>query len=463
VKWDKISKAASDTLALGLSSGVATCIQGVTTFGLSKLLSTTDFGAWREFVLCTTFVGILQGGFADGLQVAWCTGVPKRRAPGLRSGVRALLLVHLCWLAIAVALSVFAARIEPFRFFFVAVALFALAWNTSTAFQFHAQCRERFGRLSAFVTAYPAVVLVVVALLLALHAATPFHIALGSSIGVVVSSFLTLRKEQRDGGTDDADGAPLSVRETVVLGLPILALNNAMIGIVNFDKVAASILFPPKVFAIYAFASVLVVFLGSAITAGSRVVLPAFARRAAEGTLETAATTSTRASIFVWSLGLLGYFPAAAIVMRVLPRYDPALPLARWLFVATLFVALPQIVHMNACRALRVERTYLKWTGYLVALAFAGALLVGRSFGLESLAPFALAAAVTWSLVGAALLKAHGYKVYDAKEIVAAVWLAVGFLVATHFPIVGGAGLYVLFAGPLWAIAGLRLGRRAAV
>jgi len=461
VKSASVSKVATDTLALVLSSGAATLFQGITTFGLSKLLTTADFGAWREFVLCGTFVGVLHLGFADGLQVAWCSPARDRRAPTLGSGVRVLLSIQGAWVAVGLGLGIVAWRVEPFPFFFPTVGLFALTWNTSTALQFYAQCRERFGQLSTFVILYPALLLAGVAVLVVAHAATPLHLALAACAAAGLSS-LALRARDARADRDATDPAPrLTARETIGLGLPILALNNAMIGMANFDKVAAGLLFPPRVFATYAFASVLVVFIGSAIGAGSRVLLPAFARQADAGTLETATTTSTTASLLAWSVALIGYFPAAAVVGRFLPKYVPALPLARSLFVASLFLALPQVVHMNACRALRIERTYLKWTGWLLAGALVAAWFVGRGVGLEGLAPLAIVVGVAWSASGALLLKRRGTRTYTGRAIAATIWCAVWFTVATWaLPPWRAAAVYILAAVPLWSIAGARARRR---
>lgn len=450
-------KVATDTLALSLSTAVATVFQATTTFGLSKLLSVADFGAWREFVLCSTFTGILHLGLADGLQVAWLRH-PGRTEPTVGFGIGALLRIHAGWVALGLLLSVFVPSWEPFPFFFTTVAIYALVWNTSTVLQFRAQCRERFMPLSAFVTLYPTVQIVSVGALVVGHATTPLNLAIATCLAIVVATALTLLDSGELRKADARPGAAVSAgRETIRiigLGVPILALNNAAIGMMNFDKAAASLLFPTRMFAVYAFASVLVMLVYSVIAAGSRVVLPVFTRHTSRGTLGSVTVMSTNAIVLFWSVALVGYFPAALIVQRFLPKYVDALALAPSLFTAALFLALAQIVHMNACRALRVERTYLRWTWYLVALAFAAAIIVGQAVGLGALAPLSLVAAIAWTGCGAVVLGRQGIRVGDRLAVGTAIWCAVCFAGAALWLRTGvGVVTYILAAAPPWLIA----------
>jgi len=51
MKENAVTKPVRDTFLLSLSTALATAIQALATFGLTKLIPTEDFGAWREFVL----------------------------------------------------------------------------------------------------------------------------------------------------------------------------------------------------------------------------------------------------------------------------------------------------------------------------------------------------------------------------------------------------------------------------
>ena len=57
MKENAVTKPVRDTFLLSLSTALATVIQALVTFGLTKLIPTEDFGAWREFVLAAGFTG----------------------------------------------------------------------------------------------------------------------------------------------------------------------------------------------------------------------------------------------------------------------------------------------------------------------------------------------------------------------------------------------------------------------
>ena len=400
MKENAVTKPVRDTFLLSLSTALATVIQALVTFGLTKLIPTEDFGAWREFVLAAGFTGVLHAGYADGLQVLWCSPKSASVQPDVQVALTTLLATHLLWIAIGFAISLTLPNLESFSFFFAAVGVYAFIWNASTALQFRAQCRERFARLSTFSIAYPAIFLVLAGLLVAERSATALHLAIAYCLAAAIATIVVLVDPQDFLSKTGSESSRRSARlgNIIRIGAPILSLNYTSLGMVSFDKAAAAILFPASPFAIYAFAGVLVALINSVIAGGSRVLLPAFARHASRGTLYPAVMTSTRAVVLLWSLAVATYFPAIAIVTRFLPRYIGAVELSRLFFLSSVFLALAQMVHVNACRALRVDRTYLRRTWALLFLGFVAALSVGHWFSMEALAALSLAVSIIWSL-----------------------------------------------------------------
>src|SRR6266850_592638 len=452
MKESALTKPARDTFLLSLSTALATAIQALATFGLTKLIPPENFGAWREFVLAAGFTGLLHAGYVDGLQVLWCSPTSAGVQPDVRVALTTLLATHTLWIAIGVAISLMLPNLESFPFFFAAVGLYAFVWNASTALQFRAQCRERFARLSAFSVAYPAIFLVLAGLLVVERSATALHLAIAYCLATAIATIFVLVNPQ-DLNEPGSESSRRSARlgNLIRVGAPILSLNYTSLGMVNFDKVAAAILFPASPFAIYAFASVLVALINSAIAGGSRVLLPAFARHASRGTLDPAVMTSTRAVIVLWSIAVATYFPAIAIVTRFLPRYTAAVELSRLFFVSSVFLALAQMVHVNASRALHVERTYLRRTWVLLSVGFMAALAVGHWLSMEALAALSLAVSIIWTVTGVQVLTHTGIQAHDRITVVTVVWCGTCFMTAASvLPPLGGAVLYILASAPLW-------------
>jgi len=447
------SKPVRDTFLVSLSTALATVVQAVTTFGLTKLISNEEFGAWREFVLVAGFTGLLHIGYADGLQVVWCSPKPPIAEPDVRSSLVTILSFHLLWIAIGLTISLGLPSLESFPFFFTMVGMYALIGNASTVLQFRAQCRDRFARLSAFSAAFPTIFLGLAGLLVVKRSATALHLAIAYCLAVAIASAFVL-----------ADPGELSIRsrrdasryfgdfhKLIALGAPILSLNYTVLGMVNFDKVAAAVLFPAGPFAIYAFASVLVALINSVIAGGSRVLLPSFARHASHGTLDPAVMTSTRAIVLLWSVAVATYFPAVAIVVRFLPRYTTAIELSRLFFLSSVFLALAQMVHVNACRVLHVERTYLRRAWVLLGGGFVAALAIGHWFSMEALAALSLGVSIIWAVMGVQVLTDTGIQAHDRITVLTVVWCGTCFLTAASLltPSWGAVG-YVLASAPLW-------------
>ena len=456
MKERAVTKPVRDTFLLSLSTALATVIQALATFGLTKLIPTENFGAWREFVLAAGFTGLLHAGYADGLQVVWCSPRSASVQPDVRVALTTLLTTHLLWIAIGLAMSLMFPNLESFPFFFASVGFYAFIWNASTALQFRAQCRERFSRLSAFSVAYPTIFLVLAGLLVAERSATALHLALAYCLAAMIATVFVLPDPQDflTGRGSEPSRRAARLGNLIGIGAPILSLNYTSLGMVNFDKAAAAILFPASPFAIYAFAGVLVALINSVIGGGSRVLLPAFARHASRGTLDPAVMTSTRAVVLLWSIAVATYFPAMAIVRQFLPRYAAAVELSRLFFLSSVFLALAQMVHVNACRALHVERPYLRGTWVLLSVGFVAALAVGHWFSMEALAALSLAVSIIWSLIGIAVLTEAGIQAHDRMTVLTVVWCGTCFMAAASLlsPLAGTV-MYLLAGTPLWTFS----------
>jgi O-antigen/teichoic acid export membrane protein len=275
-----------------------------------------------------------------------------------------------------------------------------------------------------FVVVFPLFFLLLAAVAVLIKSASGQHLAVAYVGAALLASLVVLVGWK---GVDPEPATEFSMREGVSLGFPILALNFGIISVLAFDKIAASALFGPALFAIYSFAGALLALINSAVLGGARVMLPNLSEHASGGTLGEAVSRGVRGVATVWIVLLVLFYPLEWIVLRFVPHYVQALPITRIMFVGSLFLAIPQVVLINAARAVGLARTYMKYTWYLIAGSLPVALLAGSQFGLTALAYASVLTAVAWTLLGVLILKRIQIRAYDGPSVLAFAWATLCF------------------------------------
>jgi len=422
-KTFRVGRNVGTMIAASLLSAVLGVIQ---IFWIPKVLSVSDYGYWRAFLLYTGYAGMLHLGLTDGALIAWSTQKSESGWRSFKSGLLAILAEHSVVLLLWFAAALFLLRAPLPHYALLisaAVCLYALLFNLVGLAQVYAQSQARFS-LVAFGMTAPALLLVVgLALtLLTLGSASLLRllvICLLAWLIVFVSIFAMVRR-----GSPHA-GAPSAVAATglkyVLIGWPVMLANTGYGLMQSADRITVNLTLPIRDFAVYSLSQSTVFVPVAIIAAISRV---AFSHMA---TLDAAARSSQyrrmmRLLAAVWILLLPYYFVVEVVVNRYLKNYTRGLPSGQILLLSILFLSLIQVVQLNTYCIAGQQRRFLAGAFGAVVLAFVTAF--AASMALHSLVAIAwtqvLSAGLWWLYNEHDLSHQTGQRLRDWSTIVAA-------------------------------------------
>lgn len=367
-------------------------VSAVTTFLLPKLLSVSDYGWYRLFVLYAGFTGILHCGLLDGALVRW-TGRDAEMQSDLLSVGTFFLVQQVLVVGILLGAGLHLLAGSEWIWFALSLGLYGLVWNLYAFGQFTLQARKDFQFLSVVTVTAPLLSLIFVTALyrvgkLGLQPAVWALIGANLISGVLSWSVVLLRGRYAKPEVRKAWAAGVSA---IGLGWPILISNLLLALVGTVDRFVLSASFSIRDFAIYSLAANSLAIVLTMITSASRVVFPHLADHSKSAFDNMMYSLGERAVVCFWSLGLLGFFPMRWAILKWLPQYASAIPLIAVLLVGTVFTALIHILHLNFFRVLGLQKV-------LMAAAAAGlsvvAVLVGGATQTSSLFLVAVASVV---------------------------------------------------------------------
>ena len=327
-------------------------------FLIPRMVSVEDYGYWRLFTLYAAYVGFLHLGFADGALLHWAGRPLEEFHHEIGSATQFLASQHLLLIGPA---SLLAAFVLPanMRFIGISVLLLALVMNSVTLLQFSLQGAKVFGPVAVATAASTGAFLLLV-FLWELRQVPNFRelivLYFFAWTGVLVYLWLRVKPRRQPGVSSLLLGT-----RYVSLGWPILLGNTGYSLVSAADRFAVSAALPIYDFAQYSLAASIMVIPVAAIATVYRV----FFSHVAGVEQERRAQLYGRASRFVlvlWSLLLPGYFAIEPFVKHFLPKYEPALPIARILLLGVLFLAGIQILHMSYFYLHGRQRQFLRTT-----------------------------------------------------------------------------------------------------
>ena len=433
-----------------LANLVALVCNGMLAFLLPRWLSMERYGYYRLFILYGSFAGLLHFGLLDGALVRWAGRSRQRMNAELRRSLIFLLLQHAAFLIPALAVLIFFFRHQPWFALGLSIVAYALLWNAAVLGQFALQAKKSFDVLSAVTVINPAVLLAIV---ITLHYCGRLHleVLLAAYLAAwLASGFATwlillekypghikrsrerLRprsedkedKNEKKEGIDDTQrlasqrrtalrlgGTKLfwatipknvSLRKIWQVGASNIAVGwSILVALVvtnlalSLDRIAVSLSFSIRDFAIYSLAANALAVVNTVNLSVSRVVFPYLSDGVGDQLRIRAYGWGEATLMALWALSLAGYFPLRFLIERLLPAYQPSLPVLRLLMLSTGLTAAIYILHANYFRSsLRL-----------------GALLAGASVGLAAAALFLAIARrghrlvnMSWAMLGAVAL-----------------------------------------------------------
>jgi O-antigen/teichoic acid export membrane protein len=380
-----------------LASLASLICNGVLTFLLPRWLTMESYGYYRLFVLYGSFTGVLHFGLLDGTLIRWAARSRERLQGELRHSLIFLLLQQGAFLAPAMAILLLWFRHQPWFFLAAAILLYALVWNAAILGQFALQADKSFGLLSAVTVIHPALLLGTVKTLthwrhLTLEALLGAYLGAWLAAGIAVWIVLLAKHPGRIRGVEHVWHTGV---HNIGVGWSVLLASVVTNLALSLDRFAVSLSFSIRDFAIYSLAATALAVVNTIILSVSRVVFP-YLSDGLTSQLRIQAYAWGEATLMgLWALSLAGYFPLRLLIERLLPAYQPSLPILRLLMLPTGLTAAIYILHANYFRSSRRL----------------GALLFGACAGLGAAALF-LATAwhshrlvnMSWAMLGAIVL-----------------------------------------------------------
>lgn len=412
---------------------IALVCNGVLTFLLPRLLSMESYGYYRLFILYGSFAGVLHLGMLDGALIRWAARPRRRMKTELLGTFTFLLAGHAAILVPATAVLAALFHSRPWFFLVLALAAYAIVFNVSTLGQFALQAEKAFTLLSIVIILTPALLLLAV---LTMHYLGNF--TLGNLIVAFIFSWVVagipawifLYRKFGAAWRQWQDVWRIGIHN-VRTGWSVLAallLTNIAL---SLDRIAVSISYSIRDFAIYSLAATALAVVNTIIISISRVVFPYLSDGIDQNLRMDGYRSGEAILITLWAIGLVGYFPLHWLITRILPSYVASLPVLRLLMLGTGFTAIIHILQSNYLRSsLRLGRLLL---GCCAAVVSALILLdLARRTGKLSMVPLAMlgALAIWWVLNESSLRLLTGgtYKSIGRTALVyggCATWFAV--------------------------------------
>lgn len=391
------SSFARHVLLFSMASLVSLGCNGVLTFLLPRWLSMEGYGYYRLFVLYAGFAGILHLGLLDGALIRWAARPRQRLQAELWRSLIFLLLQHGTLLVPALAILVLWYRHQSWFSLACATILYALLWNAAILGQFALQADKSFGLLSAVTVIHPALLLAAVAAMnhwrhLSLEVLLGAYLAAWLAAGLAVWSALLAKHR---GNVRSAEHIWRTGAHNIRIGRSVLVAGLLTNLALSLDRLAVSLSFSIRDFAIYSLGATALAVVNTIILSVSRVVFPYLSDGLGAEFRVRAYAWGEATLMALWALSLAGYFPLRLLIERLLPAYQPSLPILRLLMLATGLTAAIYILHANYFRSgLRLS-----------------ALLFGAGVGLVAAALFLALAQhsgklenMSWAMVGAVAL-----------------------------------------------------------
>jgi len=363
-----------DILIYTIANGLVLALSVLQGFILPKFLSVEGYGYWQLFSLYGTYSGLLHLGFADGILLRWAGKDVTCFGPEIKKAFNFLTLQQITFI---VPLGVLAYFLIPAPFQWIIVMVFVLAFisNLAIFFTFAAQASKKFWLLAVVNVGRTMVFVLFLILLLNWHYLEYPPVILAYLVSFVItlmvlvlffSKYLgfgsTKNKSMPDttSATGNADWK-LSVlsygKKNIGIGLYILLGNLIFLLLLSIDKLMVSIFFDIGQFAIYAFASSVVIIVYTLLRSISEVIFPYLAGAFVD-LQHRAYELAELAIILAWAAMLIVYFPFVRIVEIYLMQYVTSLPLIQILLCSFSVGSLIQILHVNYYRVYLRQRQY---------------------------------------------------------------------------------------------------------
>jgi O-antigen/teichoic acid export membrane protein len=390
---DRTAALGKDLARFGTAITIAIGLGAIQVLVVPRELDVTAYGEYRVFLVYASYLGALHLGLADGAFVRWVGRTPAAIRAEAPRVARWLLGAQASLLAAALATTAWVPS-ALVRTYVAAFAACALCVNAATLASYALQAAGDFSGAGR-VAVLPSALFVVAVLIVPTHSLSVILAAYVAANGVaaMIGAARVARMSPREHAWTPTDSPPLSARRLLRVGLPVLGANLAAGLSSSIDRILVSLSVPIRSFALYGFATTVMVVASATTQVLSRVSLSHAARRSAA---DRATFLEGFYDVILAGFGIgLAVIPLfERIVLRSLPAYSAALPIVRAAAVASVFWVAVHVVLVGTLQSYGLVRRQF-------ALELGGAALVAAMCGVALAMHLAL-----WSVAAAAAMAA---------------------------------------------------------
>ncbi|MGA2158535.1 MAG: oligosaccharide flippase family protein [Dehalococcoidia bacterium] len=417
-----------DALIYSLSYALGLIISFIQVYIIAKYLPITDFGYWQIFMLYSTYVGILSLGFTEGILMRWGGKKLDQISDEIGLAFKFLVLEQTI-LVLCLGLFLYF-MIQPYLQPLVLLLMaFAFIFNLTLFLNFTSQAIKRFKLLAAINAVRGLLFLIFTLFLIFLLHYPDYQYIIAANILSYILLFLALyfcywryfwgnrplqtiqishksnvawknilsRPKLKEIMEFLGFSSTLSYgTENIKLGFYVLLGNFGVTILLTLDRLMVNSFFSIEHFAIYAFASMVVIVIYTMVKAISDVFFP-YLPNISRKHQENAYSLGQSIIILAAAATLSIYFPFAKLVDVFLPQYVASLNIIKILLCSIGFGSLAQIVHINYYKLLRKQRHYFLVFTLVLIISSISILFAIRMWGtLESVAIALLISFIIW-------------------------------------------------------------------
>lgn len=341
---------------ISLMSGI------LATFLIPKLLSVEQYAYFKEFTFYLGYVGVFHFGFNDGVYIQYgkydYEELPKKN---FRAYFRYLLLSQILVAIVVALITVFRIDSMDEKIIFLVLAFNIILVNIMSYFDYVSQFTRRF-KIYSFnmILSKVLFLLGILAFIFINDDKGLYFVTLQTLINILI--FCIYCGKYREIIFGSSIGFKELKREVKVLlstGFFVMIGNFMSIFIIGIDRIFIDNFFTTKDFAMYSFATSLLLMFYILVNAVTTFIYPYLTRELNDNAKE-AYKSMKRIIFMIIGISLCAYYPFKFIVIAFIPKYIDALSITAIIFPTILLSAEISIVSANFYKTLKLQKEYTK-------------------------------------------------------------------------------------------------------
>lgn len=357
-------------------SNFATILSGVLAgFLIPKLMGIDDYGYYKTYTLYSSYIGLFEFGFADGVYTYFSGKKYEELNKGhFRIYSRFMIALSLCCSTLAILAGAFILK-GPYSKILIFLGINIFATHLILYFQGIVQATFRFKELSVknlVQSALNIVGIIILAILVWCHKISILTYTLYLCVVTLINYFTAMwyfvKHRALVFGKKEPLGDAVHISGILKVGIPVLI--STFIGslIMTIDRQFINLLFDNGTYAIYAFAYNMLALITTAVSATSTVLFPTLKTMEEDKIKDHYSFFNSFLLMFIF-LALFAYFPLVLIVRYFLPAYESSLPIFRVIFPGIAMTTSITILMYNVYKTLNMTMKYFLFSLLILGLS----------------------------------------------------------------------------------------------